>query len=706
MGKFKYLFDPRAIAVIGASPEAHRPGAQTIRALQDNRFDGRVYPVNPKYPELAGLPCYRSIADVPKPCDIAVIALPATLVPETIAACGAQGVRFAVVLGGGFREAGEAGQRLESQMLSAAREHDVRIVGPNCLGLVNVHARAYAAFGSLARPPVLSPGPVSAVIQSGGFGNSLVVRCGLAGIGFRLVVASGSESDLGTPELIEAMVDDPQTRLILIYMEGVRDGPRFVAAARRALAEGKPIVVWKAGNTRQGIKAAASHTANMTGSYDIYRAVFRQCGVVEVHDMEEAIACVQSLLVYSDRPAGDEVAIMGGSGGSAVVFSDAADRYGLRLSRLAPQTSAVLKRVLPGTASLDNPIDYAAGFITNANAARFRDAVDAVLDDPGVSQLGVMLATTTGEAAANGGKVLAEAVARHAKPVFVFLSVPRETTAGGQDALERAGIPVFPTPTRVALAMKVLSEYEKARSELHRLAAGRMADSPPPATQFPSYSGALSEHESKNFLAAWGVRVTADRLIPAAPLEATDASGWTFPVALKVVSRDIAHKSDIGGVQLDIANADELVNAVSEMLERVRARAPEAALDGLLVSEMIGDALETIVGVVNDEVFGPVVALGMGGILAETLQDITYRLAPFDLKTAHQMVGELRACAMFSGVRGNAAADIDALAATLVTVSNMSWHLRNRIAEVEINPLLVRSTGHGVVAADALMRFR
>jgi acetate---CoA ligase (ADP-forming) len=564
-----------------------------------------------------------------------------------------------------------------------------------------VHARAYAAFGSLARAPWLTPGTVSAVIQSGGFGNSLVVRCAAAGIGFRQVVASGSESDLTAPELVEAMVDDPGTRLILMYMEGISDGRRFVTVAERALAAGKPIVVWKAGNTRQGVKAAASHTANMTGSYDIYRAAFRQCGVIEVHEMEDAIDCVQCLLAYSERPAGDDVAIMGGSGGSAVVFSDAADQCGISLSVLAPATLALLHKELPNTASLENPIDYAAGFITDANAPRFRAAVDAVLADPAVHQLGVLFATTTGEQARNGATVLAEAVQKHNKPIFTFLSVPRETTGGGMDILEQAGIPILPSPPRVAKAMHVLSEYQRARQKIRRGVALQEA----PAAKRCA-SGTLSEHESKDILKAWRVPVTADRLLPIAPVTAADVAGVSFPVALKIVSRDIPHKSEIGGVQLNIANAAELATAARDMLERVQSAAPAAKLDGLLVSEMIGDGIETIVGVVNDSVFGPVVAFGLGGIFAETLKDVTYRLAPFDLETAREMIAELRAAPILSGVRGRPAADLAALAQALVAVSGLAWQLRDSLEEMDINPLLARPAGRGVIAADALLRFR
>ena len=704
MSDFEFLFNPRAIAIIGASPEAHRPGAQTIQALLDRGFKGGIYPVNPKYDQLANLRCFPAIKDVPTACDIAVIALPAALVPDVIDQCGEHGVRFVVVLGGGFRETGKEGEAREAQMLAAARRHGVRIVGPNCLGLVNVHARAYAAFGSLARPPVLEPGPVSAVIQSGGFGNSLVIRCGLAGIGFRLVVASGNESDLTVSELIEVYVADPATRLILIYMEGMRDGRRFVAAAERALAAGKPIVAWKAGNTRQGIKAAASHTANMTGSYDVYRTAFRQSGVVEVHDIEEAIDCVKCLLAFSERPAGDDVAIMGGSGGSAVVFADAADSCGLRLSALAPATQAVLEKVLPNTASLENPIDYAAGFITTANTPRFRDAVNAVLADPGVHQLGVLFATTTGEQALNGATVLAEAAKQHAKPILVFLSVPKEYTAGGFEILERAVIPVLPSPARVAKAMKVLSDYQRAR----RRSGQRPVPAPHPAAanKFKFAAGTLSEHESKEILKAWGVCVTVDRLLPAAPATAASAAGIAFPVALKVVSRDIPHKSEVGGVRLNVENAEQLAAASRDMLNRVRHAAPMAKLDGLLVSEMISDGIETIVGVVNDPVFGPVVAFGLGGIFTETLRDLTYGLAPFDIETALEMIGDLRGAPILSGVRGRPAGDIDALAQTLVAVSSLAWQLRESLEEMDINPLLVRRQGNGVVAADALLRFR
>ena len=701
MKDFELLFTPRAIAIIGASPDFNRPGGQTMQVLTERGYRGGIYPVNPKYEAIANHRCYASIQAVPQPCDVAVIALPAAQVPDVVKACGEHGVRFAVVLGGGFREGGDEGRALEQRMLEHARTHGLRIIGPNCLGLVNIHAQAYAAFGSLTRPPFLRTGAVSAIIQSGGFGNSLVIRCAAAGIGFRYVVASGNEVDITAPEWIDAFVEDPETRVILAYLEGISDGRAFLASARRALRAGKPIVAWKAGNTRQGMRAAASHTANMAGSYDIYRAAFRDAGVIEVHDMEEAADFIQALLGQPPA-AGTNVAIMGGSGGSAVVFSDAADAHGLTLAALSPGTMKVLRENLPSVASLDNPVDYAAGFLNDANVPRFQRAVEAVLADPGIHQLGFMFATVMGRTGCIGAEALAEAATRHGKPILVFSSVPRETAPEMFETLEGAGIPIIRSVNRVAKAMRMLADHAQALRRVRRveMTCARVSD-----LALPAVIGALDEHESKEVLRAFGIRVTDDCLLPAQPLGAAHGS-LSYPVALKIVSRDIAHKSDIGGVRLDIGSEEELRGAIDEMLQRVHEAAPRAKVSGMLVSPMIHDGIETIVGVVNDAVFGPVVAFGLGGIHAEILKDVTYRLAPFDVQGGKEMIGALHATQLFTGVRGALPRDVETLAQALAAVSQLAWSLRDRLAELDINPLLVRPRGAGVVAADALLVLR
>lgn len=696
MSSFESLFNPRGIAIVGASSDQGRPGGQTIQALISKKYAGGIYPVNPKYESIVGLRCYAEISAVPKNCDVAVIALPAAQVPKVVEECGKHGVRFAVVLGGGFREGGEAGQALEQELLESARKYKVRLIGPNCLGFVNVHSNVYAGFGSITRPPYLISGNVSAVIQSGGFGNSLVIRCGAAGIGFRYVVASGNEADITTPELIDSFVDDPNTRVILAYIEGIGDGRAFMAAAHRARLAGKPLVIWKAGNTRQGVKAAASHTANMAGSYDIYRAAFKEAGVIEVNDMEEAADFVKTL-IGQPTAEGTNVAVMGGSGGSAVVFSDAADAYGLTLQSLMPETMRVLKESLPSVASLDNPVDYAAGFINDQNAPRFERAVDAVLSDPGIHQLGLLFATVTGRVGENGANALAAAAGRYRKPILVFSSVPRENAAEMFDILEAAGIPIFRSVNRLARAMRILADYRRAST--------RNMDKPlqvVPNISKDFGSGALDEYSSKRLLQAYGIPVSEDRMFAAAPIDGAAAQSCEFPAVLKIVSRDISHKSDIGGVALNLRSADELSRASETMLQRVRAAAPKAKLEHLMVSPMIRDGLEAIVGVVNDSVFGPVVVFGLGGVYAETLRDITYRLAPFGEETGREMIGELRAAALFDGLRGQQPWDTDALAALLRSVSHLAWDMRDRLNELDINPVIVKQKGEGVVAVDAL----
>ncbi len=701
MNSFTRLFNPLGVAVVGATADTNRAGGQALYALTQYGYAGGVLPVNPNYDKLGKHRCYRGITEIDQPCDVAVVAVPAQHVPGVIEQCGNHGIPFAVVLGGGFREAGPEGVANEERMLAAARKGGVRLIGPNCLGFVNIHQRVYAGFGSITKPPDLKPGPVSAVIQSGGFGNSLVIQTAVAGVGFRYVVASGNESDIKAPELINAFVDDPETKVILAYLEGVADGRALMAAARRALAAGKPVIVLKSGNTQQGLRAAASHTANLTSSYDVFRAALKQCGVIEVRDTHEAADYAQCFAT-GRLARGRNVVVMGGSGGSAVAFSDAADEVGLKLTPLSTQTMAVLRENLPSVASLENPVDYAAGFTTDANAPRFVRAIDAILADPDVHQVGVLLATSTGRTMYNGVAGVAQALKKTDKPVMLFCSIPYDVAPEGFDLIAAEKIPMQPSPRRVAYAMATLADFSDALERRERLASPPHV-TPRPLPSLPAGAATLDENQSKNVLRAFGVPVTNDQLlVPGAAVPAN----VMYPVAVKVVSRDIAHKSDIGGVRLNVPDATQLEKAVTEVLANAKRAAPQANIAGVLVSEMISDGLETIVGVVNDPCFGPVVAFGLGGILAETIRDVTYRVAPFDKVEAHAMVRDIRGAKLFDGVRGQPARDVDALAELLMAVSEMAWLLRDRLAEMDINPVLVRPAGKGVVAADALIVLR
>ncbi len=469
---------------------------------------------------------------------------------------------------------------------------------------------------------------------------------------------------------------------------------------RAALEAGKPIIAWKAGNTRQGSRASASHTANLTGSYDVFRAAFRQCGVIEVHDVDEA-ADFALCLMAGRRPKGRNVAVMGGSGGSAVVFADTADEVGLSLAQPSTGTMAVLRANLPSVASLENPIDYAAGFPRPGDEPKLLATLDAVLADDNIHQLGLLYATVLGNTLKMSAEVLAQAAAKSDKPILAFSVQPHEFAPEGHDILEAAGIPSLPSPARVARAMGMMADYAEAQ------ARSRSAETLPPAPplaalDLPAGAVTLDERESKQVIAHFGVPVTRDVLIAAERL-AEPAKHAAFPVAAKVLSRDIAHKTDIGAVKLGVRDADELAIVAADLIAKARHACPQAKIAGVLACEMVYDALETIVGVVNDAVFGPVVALGIGGIFAESMRDVTFRLAPFGIETAREMIAEVRALKSLTGLRGRARGDLDALAHAIARLSQLGNGAYPDILEAEVNPLLVLPEGEGVLAVDALV---
>ncbi len=701
---FASMFSPRGLAVVGASPDPSRPGGQTIQALIHNGYAHGIYPVNPRYSSIGELTCFSTIDDIPGPCDVAVIALPAPQVAPVIAQCGNKGIRFAVVLGGGFRETGETGSALESELVEIARTHNVRIIGPNCLGYVNVPNNVFAGFGSITKPPKLQSGPVSAVLQSGGFGNSLVIQAALAGIGFQNVVTCGNEANTHIADLIKAFVDDPDTKIILAYIEGVPDGRAFMEAARYALDAGKPIVALKGGISRNGLKAAASHTACLLASHDLYRAAFRQCGVIEARDIGDAVdylVCLKN----ARFPIGRRVAVVGGSGGSSVNFCDAADEFGLTIAELSPNTMRVLKQNLPSIATTTNPVDFTAGFVTDNNLPIFQEAIEAVLTDPSVDQFSLLAATSSGKSYFNQATAIVSALQKTGKQAIVFTCMSDRDAGPGAALFKTAGVPVLPTPRRIAAAMAALAMYSDALGNRNR------PDCVPEASHqslswLPLGDGDMDELTSKTVLREFGIRTTSDHFLPQGDFIPLLPDGMTFPVAVKIVSPDIPHKTDVGGVRLNVQDAAELVSAINAVFQSAKTAIPQASIKGIIVSEMVQDALETIVGVVNDEVFGPVVAVGLGGTLAETINDTTWRIAPFGTETAKAMLSELRGAPLFTGLRGQRPRDVEALAECVAQVSHLAWALRSRLHTLDINPLMVLKRGAGVIATDALLSLK
>ena len=691
---FERLFHPRGIAMIGASSDLSRISGQPIKALRAAGYAGGIYPVNPKYPELHGLKCYPDAVSIAEPCDLAIVAVPAAAVQQAIRDCGKAGIPFAVVLTAGFRETGAEGRRLEAELKRAIAESGVRVIGPNCQGLLSLEDRVWAAFGSVVDETDFRPGSVSCAFQSGGFGYGIVNLAEAQGLGFRYCVSSGNETDIDMPELLSAFLDDPGTSIAFAYLEGTPDARRLLDVGRKSLEAGKPVMIWKAATTEAGIKAAASHTANMTGSADLYRAALRQAGLIEVDDVEP-IVDIAKLFEQGTLPRGNRVGVLSISGGSSVVYADAAMKGGLTLPPFADATLEALRRVVPAFGSAQNPADVTAAFFNDMRV--LTSALELVLADPNIDQLSILLASVSGPAAARACEAIAAAAAASDKPVHVAWSGRHAKSAEAVKALTEARVPFLTTPVRLARAAAALARFAADR---RRLLPRRPPEVHLPAgLNLPAGAATLNEAEGKAVLRAFGIATPREVLVASGADAEAATQGLNAPFAVKIVSRDIAHKTEAGGVRLGVKR-DGLAEAVRAVTVNAAKAVPGATIDGVLVSEM-AKGVEALIGIVNDASFGPMVALGLGGVLTEVLKDVTYRIAPFDLDTAREMITELRGAKLLDGYRGQPPADKEALARALVSASQMAAALAPRLKEADINPLFVGPDG--VVAADALV---
>ena len=693
---FERLFDPNAIAVIGASSDLTRISGQPITALKGSGFPRPIHLVNPKYNELHGLKCYPSAAAIGQPIDLALIAVPAKGVAAAIRDCGKAGIPFAIVLTAGFRETGPEGRKLEGELAEAARESNVRVIGPNCQGALSVPSRMWCVFGSVSQETALREGPVSCAFQSGGFGYAVVNMAEAQGLGFRHVVSTGNETDITMPELLSEFLDDPGTRLAFAYIEGTPNARSLLDLGRKSLATGKPVIIWKGAQTESGTKAAASHTANMTGNYDLYRAAFRQSGLIEVQDVEEIVDFAK-LALQGRLPQGRNIGVLSVSGGSGIVFADRAVKDGLVLPSFSARSVAALKAIIPSFGASDNPADTTASVFNDP--ALFTKALDIILEDPEVDQLSILLASAGGLAIARAAQAIAAAAAKTDKPVNVAWSGRRDKSEEAWQTFDEAGIPHVTSPIRLAHAAAVLARFAEDRRRLLPRVAPTVAI--PAGLHLPAGAVTLSEVESKALLQHFGVPVTREVLVTLGGDFKKLTAELKDPFAVKIVSRDIAHKTEAGGVRLKVEAAD-LATTAAEIIANAKRYKPNAVIDGVLVSEM-ASGVEALIGVVNDAGFGPTVALGLGGILTEVLKDVTFRIAPFDIETARDMISELRGAALFDGYRGSLPADREALATMLVEVSRMAAALGDRLKEMDINPVFVRPKGEGCVAADALI---
>ena len=702
----KTLFHPRSVALIGASTEQTKLSGRPFRFFREFGYAGNIYPVNPKYQEITGVPCFAKLSDIPGEVDLAVITLPASAVPQALAECGAKGVKAAAIISSGFAEVGGEGVRLQEELKRVASEYGIAVCGPNCSGFVYFPERVTASFSVGLDGGFPETGPAAFVSQSGALSSYILGAARERGLGFRYWITTGNECVLSFTDYLQYLLEDPEVRLVLGYLEDARDGQAFQAAARRALILDKPLIIMKAGRSEAGAKASVSHTGSLAGADEVYQAIFSQNGVLRAESLDELFD-LAILAQASRRPRGKRVQVVSISGAAGILMADVGSDLGLEFSDLSPTTKEELRKIMPPFASIANPMDVTAEAV--ARPALLSQAAEVILKDPNVDNVVMFFGIVPG-----AHEKLATAIAQVAQGtdklvVMNWFPLPRTEI---WMSLARAGVPVFPEPARGIRALAKMAQYVATRERALSRQPGRTVKGPDLGSEVEKIlalarnqgRNALSEVEAKCLLKAWGLAVPRGGLARNAAEARSLASGIGGPVALKASSPDLLHKTEAGVIRLHLNSPEEVERSFEEIVEQAKKWNSEARLDGVLVEEMIGgETREVIVGVRQDLRFGPVVTFGLGGIFVEAIRDFVVWPAPLTLEEALEMIRRIRGYRILTAFRGRPAADLEALAQVLCRVGQLACQWQERIAELEINPLFVLPAGSGVIVGDALI---
>lgn len=693
VASLKPIFDPGSIAVIGASENVQKFGGRPLYYMQLGGFKGRLYPVNPKGGVIQSLTAYKDVREIPEPVDLAVISVPAPGVVAQIEACAEAGVKGAVIFSSGFAEVGAEGRAWQERLTEIARTTGIRLVGPNCMGMLNAKSRAIGTFSSCFDHGWPKDGRIAILSQSGAVGSHILVLARERGLGIRGWITTGNECDVDVADCMMFAAEDPETDVLAIYMEGCRQPEVLIRALEVARRNRKPVIVLKAGASEIGAVAANTHTASLAGSDAVFDAVYRQYGAYRVQSLE-AMMEMAGAAAAGYFPAGNRLGVATVSGGVGVMSCDAAAANGLEVPALPEKAQAELKALMP-FAAVRNPVDTTAQMLTDVGLLKRN--LEVLLAE-GKCDVNLLFLTSIGFSPTLMPKIrelLPEV--RHKFPddliVFSAMLKPEDKAF-----FENLRFLCIEDPTR---AIEVIG----ALVRIGQAFARAPAEAPPvlPAGARPAPERALNEVEAGALLRDAGLAVLESRLAtdPEAAVAAAEALG--FPVALKVVSTEIQHKSEVGGVRLGLADAGAVRRAYQEIAASVAVEAPEATIDGVMVAPMAAGGVETILGVHADPVFGPVVMFGLGGVFVEVLQDVTFRVAPFGLDEARRMIREVRGYPLLQGVRGQPPADVEALAQMLARLSVFAVENRETVAGVDLNPVFVRPEGQGAVALDALI---
>ena len=690
------LFQPKSIVVLGASRNPGKVGHGVFTNLVRAGFPGEIYGVNPAGGEVLGRSFLKEISQIPGSVDLGVFVIPPRQVIEAIPHLAGKGMKAAIVISAGFKEIGGEGASLERDLREALSKASVRAVGPNCLGVINTHARMNASF-AVGSPP---PGSIAFFSQSGALLTGVLDWAVSAGIGFSKVVSLGNKADISELDMMVYLADDPETRVILGYVESIDEGRKFLRAAREVTAK-KPVILVKAGATAVGARAASSHTGSLAGFERAYSAAFRQGGLLRAGTVEEL--CDLALgFALQPVPEKDRLLIVTNAGGPAIMAADAAERLGIPLTEISTDSRERLRSVLPSTASLGNPVDV----IGDARADRYREALAAVRDDPSTGSVLVLLTPQAMTEPEETARVVVSSLSGSGKTVLAsFLG--EVSVRAARAILGKEGIPQYPGPERAVRALGAMIAYRRIRE------AGLPPWEEPARAPLPAAAAilrdalsqgrrTLGEEESRGVLESYGFRFPNHALARTSDEAVAAFEGMEGEVAMKIVSPGILHKTEVGGVRLNLRSAEDVARAFLEITSSVRRMSPAACIVGVSVQEMVEGGRELILGMSRDPQFGPLLMFGLGGIHVEVLQDVTFRVAPVSRGEAGEMVREIRAYPLLAGFRGEAPADEEAIVGAILSISRLSLDFPG-ILELDINPVMALPQGRGLMAIDCRM---
>lgn len=689
-------FHPRSITIVGASENFNSIGGKPLRHLLAHGYEGDIYPVNPKYKKIKGLTCYSSVDDIPNDVDVALIAVSQKLIFDVIKQCKHKNVKFVILFGAGFAETGEDGAKLQNNIVEYCLENNMRLCGPNCIGSINVIDSIPMGFSNSFEREAFIPGNVSLISQSGAFGYAIFALAQEENIGFSYLANTGNQADLNTLDFLDHLVDDPKTKVLSSYMEAIPDGERLKEIANRAAEFEKPFLVLKSGNSALGKQAAMSHTGSIAGSEEAFKAMAKQYGITVVSDNDDFIDSIK-VFSRSKRLLGKNIAVISTSGATGIMIADHCEKHGLSMTKLSQETKTKLENILPSFASTENPVDITAQALNESHI--FRQCLETIIDAPEVDAL-VVTTTFAGELVTKMMEDVVEEDKRSSKPVLVSLTGPDLLVGEARRKLQVAGVPTYNSIARTIQSLKQLREYNQFLQQRNE-SIGLTSLKNENKVDLPHN---MNESDVKKMLNNWGIPAPKGSIATTETEVRHLTKELSTPLVAKVISEDILHKSDIGGVILNIKNEDEAIVAMENIHHNVKNGVPKAKVDGILFEEMVDSPfLEVIVGIKKDPQFGPMIMCGLGGVYVELLKDVSLRCAPIHKKEAYNMIYELQTFPLFKQYRGGPDYDIDALADALVNISRFAKTYENEISEMDINPLVVQLKGKGVIALDGLI---